>query len=135
MSAPQADRIQIVSEVYRQAETLMQYYAKRADRLDGTNIALSVLTSGAFWALASDVAPKRLGWAGAVISTIVTFLTIYMYASGMQAKRKKAAFIFKEVGKFLGEVRGEPYMEDRDFWAKFKVYDALVRALRYEKED
>ena len=114
---------------------MLEKYARLADTLEYSVMALSVITSGALWALAADVAPKQLGWAGAVISTIVTGLTIYLYASGLQRKRKKAIVIRKEVGKFLAEVRGNPHLNEMEFWNKYKVYEGLVEELKFGKED
>jgi hypothetical protein len=128
-------RVETVLRLYNRAHELLKRYATIADRIEVAIIVLSVLTSGAFWALASDLAPKPLGWAGAAISTVVTGLTIYMYASGVQKKRKDALFLFEEIGKYLGEVRGNPHLDEMEFWNRFKVYEGMVKGLPYKKED
>jgi len=129
------NRVETVSRLYNQAHELMQKYATIADRIEVVILVLSVLTSGAFWALASDLAPKPLGWVGAAISTVVTGLTIYMYASAVQKKRKTALFLFEEIGKYLGEVRGNPHLDEMEFWYRFKVYEGMVKSLPYKKEE
>ena len=127
--------INVLTDLYNQADELKTRYATTAKRIDVTVLILSVVTTGAFWALLSDAAPKALGWAGAIISTIVTGLTLYMYVGGVQSKRKKAIFVFKEIGKFLGEARGNPYMDTMEFWNRYKVYEGMVRTIPDEKED
>ena len=98
----------VLIKLYTEAEELKTRYASLAKRIDMNILVLSVMTTGAFWALLSDALPKPLGWVGAIISTVVTGLMLYMYTEGVQVKRKEAIFIFKEVGKFLGEARGNP---------------------------
>jgi len=126
--------IDTLMHLYDEADELKRRYANLADRIEMLVLALSVATSGAFWALASDSAPKALGWVGAAISTVVTGLTLYMYTSGVQSKRKKAIFVYREIGKFLGEARGNPNMDGSDFWSRYKVYEGMVRTIPYEKE-
>ena len=70
-----------------------------------------------------------------MISTVVTGLTIYMYSSAVQKKRKKAVIVYKEIGEFLGEVRGNPHLDEMEFWNKFKVYEGMVETIPSAKDD
>jgi len=126
---------QVSTGLYGEIEPLVKKYASRADSIEITVLVLSVLTSGAFWALVSDAVPKSLGLIGAAISTVVTFLTIYMYSSGLNAKRKTAIFIFKEIGKFMAEVRTSTSLDDRDFWTKYKLYEGMIFELKFGRAD
>lgn len=117
------------------AEQAASHYAKLANRIELTVLALSVLTSGAVWALAADALPKPLGWAGAVISTVVTFLTFYMYSSGIQQKRKRAIVVYEDITEYLGELRGKPYPEPNEFWVRYKAFERSLSKLKLEKPD
>ena len=129
-------RVESVSTgLYATIEPLVQKYASHADRIEISILALSVLTSGAFWALVSDAVPKSMGLVGAAISTVVTFLTIYMYSSGLNRKRKDAIFIFKEVGKFMAVARTNPAMTDAEFWAQYKLLEGMIHELKYGRAD
>jgi hypothetical protein len=122
-------------DLYNEIERLLRNFARAGNLLDNSILILSVLTAGAFWALASDALPKIVGWVGAVISTLVTGLTIYMYASGIQRKRKKAQVIFSEMGKFIAHVRSSPNMSDHEFWAGYKFFEAMVNDLKFGRGD
>ena len=87
------------------------------------------------WALASDALPKLLGWIGAVISTIVTGLTIYMHTSAVNHKRKKAQLVTDDLGKFVAEVRTNPQLSDVEYWRSYKFFEAKIRELRYARGD
>jgi hypothetical protein len=76
-----------------------------------------------------------VGWIVAIISTLVTGLTIYMYTSGVQRKRKKAQLIFTELGKFLAKVRSSPSMPEPEYWANYKLFEAMINDLRYARGD
>jgi len=127
-------RIETVSRLYDEVHELLKKYATIADNIE---IVIIVLPPDVrcLLGIGKRRRTETLGWAGAVISTFVTGLTIYMYASAVQKKGKKALIVFKEVGKFLGEVRGNPSLDEMEFWNKFRVYEGIVRGLPYEKED
>jgi hypothetical protein len=122
-------------ELQNSAEECVAKYARTADAIELTIIVLSVVTSGAVWALAADALPKQFGWAGAAISTIVTFLTIYMYASGLQKKRKKALVLHAEITRYLGVIRGIAVIPSDEFWQTYKGFEARLTALKFERED
>jgi hypothetical protein len=124
-----------VMELQESAERFAAMYARRANAIDMTIIVLSVITSGAMWALAADVLPKILGWVGAAISTLVTFLTLYMYASGLQKKRKKALVLYTEITQCLGRIRGAQNIADDEFWETYKRFEANLTSLQYGQED
>lgn len=129
-----ADAVARVITLQEQAEGFAAKYAKRADGIDNAILIFSVVTSGAMWALAADVLSKLLGWVGAAISTIVTLLTIYMYASGLRKKRKKAVVIHSEITRFLGRLRGQTVEQD-EYWDTYKGFEAELTTLRYGQED
>jgi hypothetical protein len=133
--AIQSSRVQQTMDLYNEIERLLRNYARAGNLLDNSILILSVLTSGAFWALASDALPKVVGWIGAVISTLVTGLTIYMYTSGVQRKRKKAQAILSELGKFIARVRSSPNMSENEFWAGYKFFEAVVTDLKFGRGD
>lgn len=128
-------RVQQSIGLYNEAEELLRRFAGRGNLLDNAILVLSVLTSGAFWALASDALPKLLGWIGAVISTIVTGLTIYMHTSAVNHKRKKAQLVTDDLGKFVAEVRTNPQLSDVEYWRSYKFFEAKIRELRYARGD
>ncbi|HEY6377410.1 MAG TPA: hypothetical protein VIX90_17955 [Edaphobacter sp.] len=134
VKAPATDRIETVSSLYDEVLDQLKSYSSKADKIENLLIVLTVVTSGALWALAADVAPTA-GLIGAVISTIVIGLTIYLPKSAVQKKRKKSLFIYKEIGKFLAEVRGNPHLDNMEFWTKYKVYEGMVRTLPFEADD
>jgi hypothetical protein len=136
VKSPATDqRIKTVSSLYDEVFEQLKSYASKADKIEYLLIFLTAVTSGAFWALAADRAPKEVGWIGAVISTVVIGLTIYLPKSAVQKERKKALFIFKEIGKFLAEVRGNPHFNNMEFWTKYKVYEGMVKTLPFEGDD
>jgi hypothetical protein len=126
---------QVSSGLYDQIQPLVKKYASRSDFIEVTILVFSVLTSGAFWALISDTIPKAMGYAGAAVSTVVTFLTIYMYSSGLNTKRKTAIFIFKEIGKFMADVRASASMSEQEFWTKYKPFEGMIMDLQYRRVD
>jgi hypothetical protein len=128
-------RVQMTVSLYNEVAQLLQNYARMGNLLDNSILILSVLTSGAFWALASDALSKVFGWIGAVISTVVTGLTIYMYTSGVQRKRKKAQMIFTEIGNFIVKVRSQPDMTEQEFWTGYKFFEAAVAYLKTGRGD
>jgi hypothetical protein len=134
-SGPHGELVERLIAQQSRAEQYVARYAKRADRIELTIIILSVVTSGAVWALAADALPKQFGWAGAAISTIVSFLTIYMYASGLQKKRKRALVVYTEITEFIGHVRGAQFLDESEFWDTYKKFEAELTKLRFERED
>jgi hypothetical protein len=129
-----ADQIDRMIGLQKLAEDLAAGYAKRSDRVDNTILVLSVVTSGALWAIAADVLPKPLRFAGAAISTVITILTIYMPTSGLRKKRKKAVVLHSEITRFLGRMRGQ-WVEHDEFWNTYKSFEAQLATLRYAQED
>jgi uncharacterized membrane protein YjjP (DUF1212 family) len=84
------DRIKRVHGLYDQVAEDADNWARQAKRLEVSNLVFTTLTSGAFWALASDALPKPIGWIGAAISTVTTFLAIYLLSSGLNTKTTEA---------------------------------------------
>ena len=124
-------RVERVSEgLYQEIDPLVTKYSSRARTIETTILLLSGVTSGAFWALASDALGKSGGYAGAAISTAVTILTIYMYSSGLNRKRKTALIIFAEVGQFMATVRTDQNLSDMAFWDRYKSFEARIRKLK-----
>lgn len=120
--------IDMLVALQNSAEQCASRYATLADRIELLVLALSVITSGAVWALAADALPKQFGWIGAIISTVVTFLTIYMYSSGLQKKRKRAIVLSEEITEYLGERRGDPYLNQNEFWIRYKAFEKTLQS-------
>jgi hypothetical protein len=89
-------------------------------------LVISVITSGGLWLLAAHVLPQAVEWAGAALSTLTTGLALYMYSSGVNKKRQKAIDLHAKVGRFLGQIRGNPDMREEDFWENFKLLEHEV---------
>src|ERR1700759_3021986 len=122
-------RVQQSIGLNNEVEELLRMFAGRGNLLDNAILVFPVLTSGRFWELASDALPKPLGWIGAVISTIVTGLTIYMHTSAVNHKRKKAQLVTDDLGKFVAEVRTNPQRADVEVWRSAKFCKSNISAL------
>jgi hypothetical protein len=125
----------VIKNLYGRIQPLVRKYASRANTIELSVLVLSVFTSGAFWALVSDAAPKPMGLVGAAISTVVTGLTIYMYSFGLNRRRKNAIFISKEIGKFMADVRTNASMTDAEFWAQYKLLQGMIEELEFGSAD
>jgi len=127
-------RLNITIDLYNQLEILLKNLAKRANIIENIVLIVSVSTSGGLWLLAAQALPQQTAWAGAALSTLTTGLTIYLYSSGVNKKRKKAIDLHSEVSIFLAKIRGNPSMSDEDFWEKFKTLETRIRTLNFEHE-
>jgi hypothetical protein len=58
-----------------------------------------------------------------------------MYSSGLNTKRKTAIFIFKEIGKFMADVRASASMSEQEFWTKYKLFEGMIMDLQYGRVD
>jgi hypothetical protein len=95
-------------------------------------LALSVLTSGALWLIVSHSAPKGTEFIGATISTLVTFLTIFLYASGLEAKRRGCLQLYKDIGEFIAQLRVDPnFVDEQQRVDKFKKFEFELRKIRF----
>jgi len=119
---------------YHTVHDLIRSYATKADRIDNTILVLSVLVSGAFWLLASQAVPQAIAWAGATVSTVVTGLTIYLYASGLNRRRKKAHELYTDIGQFIAKYRADHGMSDKEYWDKVKRIESEIEGLKFGRE-
>jgi hypothetical protein len=60
----------------------MLYFTRRNHRIELAILVLTVLTTGAFWVLISQSLEHAAAWAGGIISTVTTGLTIYQLSLG-----------------------------------------------------
>jgi hypothetical protein len=128
-------RVQRMNELQIAAHRFLSRTARIATWIEMIILVLSVATSGALWALAADALPKSFGWVGAAVSTVVTFLTIYTYSSGIQQKRKKALVLVTEITQYLGVLRSAPLIPDEEFWNTYKRFENGLTELKYSRED
>jgi hypothetical protein len=66
---------------------------------------------------------------------VQTFLTIYMYASGLQKDRKKALLLHAEITRYLGQIRRMAFIPDNEFRQTYQDFDARLTAPKFERED
>ena len=85
--------------------------------------------------LATQVLPHPIEWAGAIISTVITGLTIYQYAAGLNAKRKKAHILYVEIGKYIADYRDRRSGAAREYWSMIKQFEGDIRRIEYSRED
>jgi hypothetical protein len=119
---------------YHTVQDLIKAYATKANRIDSAILILSVVTSGALWLLASQVVPQVTAWVGAIISTVVTGLTIYLYASGLNRRRKTAHELYTDIGKFIAQYRATPGMSESDYWNAVKGFESAIEDLKFGRD-
>ena len=126
-------RMKRVHALYNQVGEYADRWAKQAKIIEISNLILTILTSGAFWALASDALPKPVGWIGAVISTVTTFLAIYLLSSGLNMKTKSALRLHSKVGTFLAEIYATPDYSESKYWNNLRLFENEIRRLKLSK--
>lgn len=94
---------------------------KKKDRLiEIIILILSVLVAGAFWVLIGDTFPTSIKWLGAIISTVLTGLTIYQSTIGPKNEFEKTLKLYSNLGLFLAKTIENP----RNFnWNDFKLIE------------
>ena len=128
----ESERLTTAIQLYNQLEELLAKVAGRADFLQNAILWLSVITSGALWLLVGQALPHTALWVGAIISTFVTGITLYLYASGINRKRSTAIFLHREISAFLAAIRSTPDMSDKEFWDTYKDLETRIRTLSFQ---
>lgn len=119
-----------ILKLYHNAESEVERCASRIAWINYTVLTLSVLTSGALWLLVSHTAPHGTEVAGAAISTMVTFLTVFLSASGLESKRKSYLDIYKKIGDFIAYYRSTALVDDSTYWSNYKNFEYELRRIR-----
>jgi len=119
-----------ILKLYHSAEREIEKCAKWITRINYTVLALSVLTSGALWLLTSHIAPQGTELIGAIISTLVTFLTIFLFMSGLESKRKSYLEVYKNIGNFVAYYRSTENVEDSVYWGNYKNFEFELRRIQ-----
>lgn len=131
----QAEQLHHTLDLYKFLESLLHKFADISNKIQNLVLILSVITSGSLWLLLGNIAPDATIWLGAILSTIVTGLTIYMYASGINRKRTTAISLHRELSAFLAAIRSsEEGVDDSEFWDKFKSIETRIRTIEHERD-
>jgi hypothetical protein len=120
---------------YNDIEAFLAKLASRAKLLELMVLILSVLISGSLWLLLSKRIPETTLWFGAVASTIVSGITLYIKSSGLNRTRVKALSLYQDLGQFLAEVRDAESLHEIGYWPKTKRFDSRIADLRYGLQD
>lgn len=99
-------------------------------RFQLVTIILSVGTTGSLWLSLSKVIPDITLWAGAVISTLITGITLYMKTTDIDQIRSDALSLQDEIGQFLAGIRTAENLPV-DYWDKYKDFDTRIDRVRY----
>jgi hypothetical protein len=120
----------IINEL-REAEAFTSTTSKKLNKIELTIMILSVITSGALWLLISNVFNQLMVWIGAIISTIVTGLTIYMEMSQLKKKRIDGLRLRRELMNFLAELRSGAMDDDAErYWRDLKRFQDELKYLK-----
>ena len=121
-----------ILKLYSQNKVLIESLSKQLRLINNTILVLSVVTTGGLWMLITGALPDYALWVGAIISTVVTGLTLYLKSSGMEAKKRKALAAYGQMSEFIGNVRGgaiKPGTEE--FWIKIKMFQNELVQIDY----
>lgn len=115
--------IDIMVELHRETGKLVSTLSKSNKCIELTVLILTVLTSSGLWILISLSLPKIAAWAGAIISTIIMFLTLYKLIFNVSAKVKKALSLYGDIGSYIANIRSNIDFNYRSFWDKYKYFE------------
>ena len=121
--------LQSVLRQYHQVRDILGRFSNRRKLCGALVLVLSVLTSGALWLLVGEAVPKPALWAGAVMSTLTTGITLYVYSSGMLQTIASSLALYRSIGKFLACVRSEAIPES-EYWDKVKGFEFELEKIR-----
>lgn len=131
MEESRNERLTKALELYEQLEGLIVRTANRADLLRNSVLVLSVITSGSLWLLISETLPKGALWFGAIASTVVTIVTLYLASAGVNRMREQALTLHTAVARFIAEIRSRPLMGEAEFWDRYKAIEDDIFRLRH----
>ncbi|HYX72880.1 MAG TPA: hypothetical protein VE732_08920 [Nitrososphaera sp.] len=121
--------------MYNEVEAFLAKVASRSKLLELTVLILSVLTSGSLWLLLSNKVPGTTLWFGAIASTVVSGITLYIKSSGLNRTRVKALSLYQDLGQLIAEVRDAESLQDISYWPKVKQIEGRIADLRYGRQD
>jgi hypothetical protein len=81
------------------------YFSVRHQRIEKAILFLTVLTTGALWTLLALRFEAAATWVGAVISTVVTFLSLYQLNLGPKKTTETAVRLQNEADELLIQTR------------------------------
>ena len=116
-----------------QYQTVKKIVANKAvliARFQLVTIILSVLTSGSLWLSLSQVIPDITLWFGAIASTLIAGITLYMKTTGIDQIRTDTLSLEGEIGQFLAGIRTAEKLPV-DYWDKHKDFDTRIDKLRF----
>ena len=122
-------QLQTVLESYHAVREILRRFSARRKLCGVSVLILSVLTSGALWLLVGETLPKAILWLGAVLSTLTTAITSYVYWSGMLQTIASSLALYKVIGKFLVRLRSEA-VPDNEYWEKVKSFEFELERLQ-----
>ena len=134
MDALQQQHLNDTLELYHEVGAIISRVATRAKVLELAVLILSVLTSGSLWLLLSLKLPQSTLWFGALASSFVTGITLYIYSSGMNRMRRSALALSRQIGQFLAVIRASQISEE-EFWNQYKRFESDVKDLKYGRHD
>jgi len=120
--------------LYHDVSSIITKVANRAKLLEMVVLFLSVFTSGSLWLLLSQKLPESTLWFGALASTLITGITLYMYSSGMNRMRRQALALYEEIGQFIAVIRSTEIPENQ-FWNQYKHFEAALKNLKHGRHD
>jgi hypothetical protein len=128
------EQIERLVRLYNDVETMMAKAASQVSRLEMTVLVLSILTSGSLWLLLGEAIPQPTLWLGAIASTIVTIITLYLNTSGVKKVRKQAIGLYQALGRFIAECRASTSgLSDEMYWGRLKEFEGWVAELRHRQ--
>jgi len=105
--------------LYDDAEKLLRTITRTSNFLRTTSLVLSVLTTGSLWLVLTKAIPAVTLWAGAIASTVATFITLYLKSAGASKRHAKILVIHGDIAKLLAKVRADK-AEPGEFWDTYK---------------
>lgn len=129
---PGDEPLEPILREYRGCEALVKRLSSRLRVLNNVILMASVTTTGSLWLLISDVFPTSAAWVGAVLSTIVSGLSLHLKTSGLAPKLREALKTYGEIGQFIASVRGGDIpVGSAAFWQKIKEFENALTGVRY----
>ncbi len=117
------DALTHLRSMYRSAGALSSNLQARSRRIEIAMIVISVLTSGTLWTLISARYPDAAAWCGAVLSTLVTGLTLYQHQVGPMRRHREILALFHEIGQEIAVIEASTRFNRGQFWHRMKFLE------------
>jgi hypothetical protein len=121
-------------EMYKWVGEIIGQANRTNIRLEIILIVISAITSGTLWMLLAGKLPEITTWVGAILSTIVTIITIYQKSLGPKKVYDDALPLYKNIGEFIAELRSQTVFTHQDIklaWHKYKSLQAGLWAFEH----